>query len=129
MLVKASRADDLMMRLLFVRRGGAANIGEGAAARGAENALTLSLVFSGARCILQYALLPFLLPIVGIAADAATHILLLINALAMISIFFSLRRFWSIGYAHRWRYLIVAAAVLVLLLAFTGYDILKLGAT
>ena len=54
-------------------------------------------------------------------------ILLLINVIAMASIFFSLRRFWTIGYAHRWRYLVVAAAALVLLVAFTIYDISKIG--
>jgi len=96
--------------------------------RKAENALTLSLAFSGARCILQYAVLPFLLPLVGVAADATAPILLLINLVAMASIYLSLRRFWTIGYAHRWRYLVVAAAALVLLAAFTAYDIVKLGA-
>ncbi len=123
-----SRADNLMARLLLIRSGAglAAAESEAALKRGAENALTLSLMFSGARCILQYALLPFLLPIVGIAADATVPILLLINLIAMISIFFSLRRFWTIGYAHRWRYLLVAAAALALLAAFTVYDILKL---
>ena len=91
--------------------------------------MTLSLMFSGARCILQYVLLPFLLPIVGIAAEATLPILLLINLVAMASIFFSLRRFWTIGYAHRWRYLVVATAALVLLVAFTVYDFSKLGTT
>lgn len=125
----ASRADNLMTRLLLIRAeaGGLGAAEEAAATRGAENALTLSLMFSGARCILQYALLPFALPIVGVAADATVPILLLINIIAMISIFFSLRRFWEVGYKHRWRYLVVAAAALALLLAFTIYDILKLG--
>jgi len=124
-----SRADNLMTRLLFVKSGGTgvAVADEAAVKRGAENALTLSLMFSGARCILQYALLPFLLPIIGIAAEATLPILLLINVVAIVSIFFSLRRFWTIGYAHRWRYLVVAGAALVLLAAFTVYDILKLG--
>lgn len=119
-----------MTRLLLIRAEADFPAGENEAAlkRGAENALTLSLMFSGARCLLQYALLPFLLPVVGIAADATVPILLLINLAAMVSIFFSLRRFWTIGYAHRWRYLVVALAALVLLLAFTVYDILKLGA-
>ena len=125
----ASRADNLMTRLLFVKSGGrTVAVGDEAALkRGAENALTLSLMFSGARCILQYALLPFLLPIIGIAAEATLPILLLINVVAIVSIFFSLRRFWTIGYAHRWRYLVVAGAALVLLAAFTVYDIIKLG--
>ena len=124
-----SRADSLMTRVLLVEPA-ARSAGQDASgtARKAENALTLSLAFSGARCILQYALLPFLLPLVGVAADATVPILLLINVVAMVSIYFSLRRFWTIGYAHRWRYLVVALAALVLLLAFTCYDIVKLGA-
>lgn len=128
--VAVSRADNLMTRLLLIRTGADSGpaLDRAAASRGAENALTVSLLFSGARCILQYALLPFLLPIVGIAADATVPILLLINVVAMASIFFSLRRFWTIGYAHRWRYLVVAAAALTLLVAFTTYDIIKLGA-
>ena len=125
-----SRADGVMTRLLFVRNGAtlAEDRDAAEATRSAENALTLSLLFSGARCLLQYALLPFLLPIVGVAADATVPILLLINLVAMVSIFFSLRRFWTVGYKHRWRYLLVAGAALVLLVAFTIYDVLKLGA-
>ncbi len=124
-----SRADSVMTRLLLVKPVASAygGGGEASATRSAENALTLSLMFSGARCILQYVLLPFLLPVAGIAADAAVPILLLINLVAMVSIYFSLRRFWTIGYTHRWRYLVVAAAALVLLVAFTIYDIAKLG--
>ena len=125
----ASRADNIMSRLLLIKTADYPAVGdEAGAARGAENALTLSLLFSGLRCVLQYALLPFLLPIVGVAADATAPILLLINLIAMVSIFFSLRRFWSVGYKYRWRYLVVAAAALVLLVAFTVYDILKIGA-
>lgn len=118
-----------MTRLLLVKPAArAAEADAAGTARKAENALTLSLAFSGARCILQYAVLPFLLPLVGVAADATVPLLLLINLAAMLSIFFSLRRFWTIGYAHRWRYLVVASAALVLLVAFTCYDIVKLGA-
>lgn len=130
MSLRVSRADSLMTRLLLVKPAAAPSAETDAAgtARRAENALTLSLAFSGARCILQYAVLPFLLPVVGVAADATVPILLLINLAAMVSIFFSLRRFWTIGYAHRWRYLVVAVAALALLAAFTVYDIVKLGA-
>ena len=120
------RADSLMSRLLFVSP--AAAVSGDRQTRRAENALTLSLMFSGLRCILQYALLPFLLPIVGVAADAAVPILLLINLIAMASIFFSLRRFWTIGYKHRWGYLAVALTALTLLLTFTLHDLMKLQA-
>ncbi len=129
-----SRADGFMSRLLFIDQRGpipAASAAshtsqETAHTRRAENALTISLLFSGFRCILQYALLPFLLPILGVAADATVPILLLINLIAMASIFLSLRRFWTIGYKHRWSYLVVALAALTLLVAFTAYDIAKL---
>ena len=125
-----SRADHIMSRLLLINSPADAAPKDNAAAqtRRAENALTLSLMFSGLRCILQYALLPFLLPVAGIAADATIPILLLINLMAIASIFFSLRRFWTIGYQHRWGYLAVALAALTLLLAFTLYDLMKLQA-
>jgi len=119
--LQLSRADNFMTRLLLVRQMPA-----GGPARSAENALTASLLFSGIRCLLQYVLLPFALPLLGLAADAALPLLLLINAVAMLSIFFSLRRFWAIGYVHRWRYLLVAAVALLLLMAFTLYDLAKL---
>ncbi len=129
MSVAWRRADSVMTRLLLIGPGRTAAWDDvGAASRGAENALTFSLLFSGARCLLQYVLLPFLLPIAGVAADLATPLLLLVNLVAVISIFFSLRRFWTIGYAHRWRYLLVAATALALLFAFTVYDIIKLQA-
>lgn len=127
MSVQVSQADGMMARLLLVQpipefTGGSDAVG----GRGAENALTFSLLFSGARCVLQYVLLPFLLPVVGIATEATVPILLAINGLAMASIYFSLRRFWTILYAHRWRYLVVAVTALILLVAFTIYDIAQL---
>lgn len=126
--VDYSRADGFMSRLLLIdqRTLVAAPSDEAAQTRRAENALTISLLFSGIRCLLQYALLPFLLPIVGVAADATIPILLLINLIAMVSIFLSLRRFWTTLYKHRWSYLLVALAALALLVAFTAYDIAKL---
>jgi hypothetical protein len=121
-----TRADGIMSRILFIDMTPATPQNYGEQSRQAENALTLSLAFSGVRCLLQYALLPFLLPIVGIAADATIPILLAINVVAVVSIFFSLRRFWKIGYDRRWQYLGVASVALVLLVAFTVYDIITL---
>ena len=123
-----SRADGFMSRLLLIDQRGRISVAsdETAQTRRAENALTISLLFSGVRCVLQYVLLPFLLPIIGVAADATVPILLLINLIAIVSIFLSLRRFWTIGYKHRWSYLLVALAALTLLIAFTAYDIVQL---
>lgn len=123
-----TRADHLMSRILMIDTTPSDALNYEEQSRQAENALTLSLLFSGIRCLLQYALLPFLLPIIGVAADATIPILLLINVIAMVSIFFSLRRFWKIGYDRRWQYLVVAIVALTLLVAFTIYDIISLQA-
>lgn len=130
MVTKAtiSRGDAFMSRVLFINQSRLTlpASDDSARTRRAENVLTISLLFSGIRCILQYALLPFLLPVIGLAADATVPILLLINLIALVSIVLSLRRFWSIGYKHRWSYLMVAVAALTLLVAFTAYDIAQL---
>src|SRR5688572_19941651 len=89
----------------------------------AQRALGFSLVFSAVRCILQYAVLPFVLPLIGIASDAAVPVLLVINLLAMVAVFYSLRRFWKIRYVYRWQYLGVALAALLLLTAFIVMDV------
>lgn len=88
----------------------------------ARRAFSFSLVFSGIRCTLQYMIFPFILPLVGITTSVAVPILLVINLLAMVSIFFSLRRFWKIGYDYRWQYLGVALVALLILIVFTLMD-------
>jgi hypothetical protein len=110
-------ADDLMQRLLFVEP----QITPGSDKtyqQSAESAFSFSLIFSGVRCILQYAVLPIVLPLVGITTEATLPILLVINGVAIIAIFYSLRRFWAIGYKYRWQYLVVAATALGLLIIF-----------
>lgn len=89
----------------------------------AQRVMSFSLVFSGVRCILQYAVLPFVLPLIGIASDAAVPLMLVINVLAIVAVFYSLRRFWQIRYVHRWQYLAVAVAALLLLTVFVALDI------
>jgi hypothetical protein len=123
--------DRMMGRLLFLedvpavpsydpaQKGDAPN----PQAETAERAFGFSLLFSGIRCVLQYAVLPFLLPAIGIAASAAVPVLMVINVLAIVSIFFSLRRFWKVGYKYRWQYLGVAIVALVLLAFFLVMDI------
>ncbi|MCU0497079.1 MAG: hypothetical protein MUF87_06975 [Anaerolineae bacterium] len=114
--------DYLMQCLLFIKPRTTLEWQE-AYQQSAERAFSFSLIFSGVRCILQYAVLPFILPLLGITTEATLPILLLINGLAITAIFFSLRRFWQIGYKYRWQYLIVAITALGLLVAFTLFDI------
>jgi hypothetical protein len=88
-----------------------------------ERALTWSLAFAGIRCVLQYAVLPFILPILGVGADVATPISLAINVVAIASILYSLHRMWRINYKHKWVYTGIAAVALVILVAFILLDV------
>lgn len=108
-----------MRRMLFIRPRPT----DTADAQSAERAFGISLLFSGVRCVLQYAVLPFLLPAVGIAAEAATPLLVVITIAAIISIFFSLRRFWQVNYRYKWQYLGVAIVAVVLLTSFILFDL------
>lgn len=113
--------DRLVGRLLFVDVQPAATDDD--VVEHAERVFGFSIMLSGVRCVLQYAILPFVLPIIGIAAETATPLMLVISALAIVSIFLSLRRFWKIGYKYRWQYLIVALAALAALTAFIVLDL------
>ncbi|MEO0561489.1 MAG: hypothetical protein AAF125_05225 [Chloroflexota bacterium] len=113
------KLDPLMDRLLFVRPADMTD----RHTRTAENAFSFSLLFSGVRCILQYIVLPFALPLVGVAVDAAVPILMVINTLAVVSVVFSLRRFWRVRYDYRWVYLFVAVVAIGLLMAFLVMDL------
>lgn len=114
--------DRLMGRLLFV------NVQPQSAdsAETAKNAFGLSLAFSAIRCILQYVLLPFVLPVLGIATGAAAPIYLLISVLAVVAIVSSLRRFWKIRYRYRWQYLAIALVTLGMLVVFIQTDLATL---
>jgi phosphoglycerol transferase MdoB-like AlkP superfamily enzyme len=122
MLASKSTLDRFVGRLLFVETPAAPAIRPDKDER-SERAFGFSLVFSGIRCILQYAILPFVLPVLGVTMDAAAPISLGINLLAIVLIVYSLRRFWKVGYRHRWRYLPVALTALVLLVAFIVLDL------
>jgi hypothetical protein len=71
-------------------------------ARPAERAMGFSLGFSAIRCIIQYAILPFVLPIIGVTSAAATGVMLVINVVAIASILFSIWRLWRINYKQKW---------------------------
>ena len=115
--------DRLIGRLLFADAQPKISATHDEVAQRAERAFGASVMFSGIRCVLQYAILPFVLPLIGIAAETATPVMLAINGLAIVSIFFSLRRFWQIGYKYRWQYLIIALAALPILTAFIVLDL------
>ena len=88
-----------------------------------EGAFSFALLFSGVRCILMYVILPFVLPLVGIAGNFGVAIDIVINVVAIGAIIYSLRRFWTINYKRKWQYLPVAIVAFVLLIAFITLDV------
>lgn len=96
------------------------------ATQNAERAFSLSLLFSGVRCILQYVMLPFILPIIGIAGDFSVVISLIVNTMALAGIIYSLRTFFKVNYRHKWRYVPIATVAIILLVAFMILDIAEM---
>jgi hypothetical protein len=91
--------------------------------RKTEQIFGLSLFFSGARCVLQYVVLPFVLPLIGVAGNFAIQLTLVITVIAVIAIITSLRRFWRIDYAYKWQYLMLATVGLAILFAYIYEDV------
>jgi hypothetical protein len=90
--------------------------------RSAERAIMFALAFSGIRCTLQYVVLPFVLPVLGITGDVAPQIFLVINIIAILAVISSIRRMWRTNYKYKWQYLVIGSAAMVILTAFTVLD-------
>lgn len=126
-----NQLDDVIRRMLFVPSTPDAaaepalptdDDATDAATRQAENAFSFALLFSGVRCIIMYVIMPFVLPIIGIAGTGATYLDIVINLVAIGAIIFSVRRFWQVDYKYKWQYLPVAIVALGLLVAFIALD-------
>ena len=78
------------------------------------------------RCLLMYIVLPFVLPIVGIATEAAPAIVLPINIVAIVMIVMSIRRFWRADHSKRWWYTALGTTVIGFLTVSTAAEIIEL---
>ena len=123
MMSTLSKTEHLVHRLLFLDPPDEKTFTSTDDTAAAERTFGFSLLFSGLRCILQYVIFPFILPIVGVSLNAAMPVLLAINLLAMFLIVFSVRRFWRINYKYKWQYLPIAGVALLILTAFIVLDI------
>lgn len=88
-----------------------------------QRAISIALLISATRCILQYIVLPVLLPIAGLASDASIGVVLLLDAVALGSIGYSLWRLWQIRHPQRWRVAPLAALMVLVILAFLAVDL------
>jgi hypothetical protein len=90
---------------------------------GAQRAVTYSLLLSAVRCTIQYVLLPFVLPWIGIAAPIPPWITLLLSGLAIASLVRNVRLLMRQHHPRRWSYLGIAVVVATALLVFVAMDL------
>lgn len=113
----ASSADRFMRKLLRLPEGKTATAEE------ARSAFQKSIVISAARCILMYVFFPFVLPLIGVAKGVGPVIGLVIGALAIVSIVFSVRRFWRANHSKRWHYTIFGLVIIGFLIVLAVKDL------
>lgn len=88
------------------------------------------LIIAGVRCTARYVVLPFVLPLLGVATGAtlgivtgaALGLLLTLDMVAAIAIVATLRRLWRLQHPRRWQYLAVALVLAVLMGLFFMND-------
>ena len=102
----APAADRFMRRLLRLPEGKTATAEE------ARSAFQKSIFISAARCVLMYIFFPFVLPLIGVAKGVGPVIGLVIGLLAIVSITFSIRRFWRADHSKRWHYTIFGVVII-----------------
>ena len=113
----SSAADRFMRRLLILPEGTTSTKAE------ARSAFQKSLLISTCRCLLMYIVFPFVLPAVGIARGVGPVIGIVIGLLAIVSITYSIRRFWRANHPKRWHYTVFGVTIIGFLLYLAVKDI------
>ncbi|MCY4195115.1 MAG: hypothetical protein OXF04_12635 [bacterium] len=91
-----------------------------------ERRFSQSMAVSGARCLLTYAVFPFLLPLLGLAGAVGPALGVAIGLVAIAFNGLSIRRFWRADHRLKWLACTVNAAVIVLLCYLTVGDFAEL---
>jgi hypothetical protein len=89
----------------------------------AERAFGFSLLMSGIRCIIVYAILPFVLPLLGMTTQVTVGVSLMIDVAALSALLYSVRKFWRIDYRYKRQYTAIAVVAGLVLVAFIALDI------
>jgi len=82
------------------------------------------LLFVCVRCTIQYVLLPFVLPFLGLGGSVATSISIAIDFVALGLIAFNVYRLWDTSW--RYRYLALSVIMVTILLVFLYNDLRSL---
>ena len=112
-----SSTDQFMRRLLRLPEGRTSTAAE------ARSAFQKSLLISTTRCLLMYIVFPFVLPAIGIAKGVGPYIGVVIGILAMVSITYSIRRFWRADHSKRWHYTIFGTTIICFLIVLAVEDL------
>lgn len=115
--LSSSAADRFMRRLLRLPDERTATAAE------ARSAFQKSLLISASRCIFMYILFPFVLPAIGIARGVGPWVGLAIGLLAIVSITYSIRRFWRADHAKRWHYTLFGTVIIGFLIVLAVRDV------
>ncbi len=114
--------DRLMCRLLCVpdeRRGRASE-------DDAQRLFSVAMVLSGLRCLLSYVVLPFVLPVAGLAAGAGPYIGIPVGIVALVFDVKGIRRFWLANHRWRWQMSGIYTLVILLVLGLVAADVVTL---
>lgn len=88
-----------------------------------ERAFTFAILLSALRCTIQYVVLPFVLPWIGVVATIPPWVTLGLSVVAFLSLVRSVRHLWRLRHAQRWSYLALAFIVLAALGLFVIVDL------
>ena len=116
------RAEVLVRRVLCVRSAGR----QRPSADSAHRIFSVSMVISGARCLLSYVLLPFIAPALGAAAGVEPYLGIPISAVALVFDVRGLRRFWAADHRYRWEVSVVYVLVMGLVVSLLVTDCVRL---
>lgn len=116
----SSSADRFMRRLLRLPEGKTSTAAE------ARSAFQRSLGYTTCRCLLMYIILPFVLPAVGLAKSVGPWIAIPVGVVAIVSIVYSIRRFWRADHSKRWHYTIFGTIIIGFLIYLTITDTIDL---
>ena len=116
-----SRADQTMRRLLRI---------DERAPRQTDDELrrgfSQSMLVSATRCILTYIVLPFVTPLLGLAAGVGPILGIFIGVVAITFNVRTIRRFWMADHRWRWAYTLVGGTVMVMLVVLIALDLAEL---
>src|SRR5690349_6375732 len=78
----------------------------------AQKVFGRSVLISAARCLLTYVLLPILGPVLGITNAVGPVLGLVVGAVSITAITYSMRRFWAADHRLRWHYTALGGAIM-----------------